>query len=145
MKQYDETEFTLITHRDMETYRWLIKENIRRNRRNGIIANIVIYTFISVIAITFIFMVTKDIFFKNYPFSIFDQDERIEIQEKKINKINQQIKVEDDYSSFEPPYINNKVDEIESKLEDVESKNEKLQNDLDDANSKIEDFEFNTN
>ncbi|MGN7705887.1 hypothetical protein [Chryseobacterium sp. 22543] len=67
MKQYDETEFTLITHGDMETYRWLIKENIRRNRRNGIIANVVIYTFVAVIAITVIVLVTKDIFFENMP------------------------------------------------------------------------------
>ncbi|MDH6251679.1 hypothetical protein M2347_001406 [Chryseobacterium sp. H1D6B] len=120
MKQYDEREFTLITHGDMETYQWLIKENIKRNRRNSIVFNIVIYTFISVIAITAIFMVTKDIFFENYHFSLFDQEERIKIQDQKINKINQQIKMEDDYGSLETPSINNKVHEIESRLDDLE-------------------------
>lgn len=120
MKQYDETEFTLITHEEKKTYQWLIKENIKRNRRNGIIANVVIYTFISVIALTAIFMVTKDIFFKNYSFSLFNQEERINDQEKKINEINQQIKMEDDYGSLETPTINTKVQELESRVDDIE-------------------------
>ncbi|VXC15011.1 MULTISPECIES: hypothetical protein [Chryseobacterium] len=114
MKQYDETEFTLITHGDMENYQWLIKDNIKRNRRNGIVFNIVIYTFVSVIALTFIFMVTKDIFFENYPLHLFNQ-------EKKINKINQQIKVGDDYKYLETPAISDKVKELELRVDDLES------------------------
>ncbi|MCJ7933145.1 MAG: hypothetical protein MUW56_05790 [Chryseobacterium sp.] len=120
MKQYDETEFTLISHEEKKTYQWLIKENIKRNRRNGIIANVIIYTFISVIALTFIFMVTKDIFFENYHFSLFNQEERIKIQDQKINDINQQIKMEDDYKSLETPTINTKVQELESRVDDIE-------------------------
>ena len=121
MKQYDETEFTLITHGDMETYQWLIKENIKRNRVNGIISKIIIYTFVSVIAITAVVLVTKDIFFENYSFNPFDQDERIKNLEKKTNEISKQIKTEDDYSSFEPQPINEKVDKLESRMDDVEN------------------------
>lgn len=120
MKQYDETEFTLISNEEMKNYQWLIKDNIKRNRRNGIISNIVIYTFISVIALTFIFMVTKDIFFENYPINFFNQEERMDKQDKKIEEINQKIEMDNDYESFEEPTINNKVKELESRVDEVE-------------------------
>lgn len=119
MKQYDEREFTLITHEDMKTYQWLIKENIKRNRVNGIVSKIIIYIFVFVVALTAIFMVTKDIFFENYSFNPFDQEERIKILEQKTDEINRQIKTEDDYSSFEPQPINEKVKELESRVDDV--------------------------
>ncbi|CAH0297472.1 hypothetical protein [Chryseobacterium sp. Bi04] len=121
MKQYDEREFTLITHGDMETYQWLIKENIKRNRRNGIVFNIVVYTFVSVISIVAIFMVTKDIFFENYPINFFGREQIIKSQDQKINKINQQIEMDDDYGSLETPTINTKVQELESRVDDFES------------------------
>lgn len=123
MKQYDEKEFTLITHDDMKTYQWLIKENIKRNRVNGIISKIIIYAFISVITLMGILMVTKDIFFKNYFFNPFDQEERIKNLEKKTDEISRQIKMEDDYGSsnyesFENQHINDKVKELESRVDD---------------------------
>jgi hypothetical protein len=129
MKQYDENEFTLISNEEKKTYQWLIKENIRRNRINGIISKIVIYTFVVVLAIAFIYVITKDIFFENYSYGI------LKNHEHKIDKINKEIKIGDDYGSLESPQINTKVHEIESRLDDVESKNKDLENELEDIDN----------
>ncbi|WP_428069002.1 hypothetical protein [Chryseobacterium gambrini] len=87
MKQYDEKEFTLITHDDMKTYQWLIKENIKRNRVNGIISKIIIYAFISVITLMGILMVTKDIFFKNYFLILLIRKKELRILKRKEMKL----------------------------------------------------------
>ena len=63
MKQYDETEYVLMTHSNKKEFDRLVRKEIERNRVNGIIAHIIIYTVVASLVIAFIVFLINQIFF----------------------------------------------------------------------------------